>query len=132
MPNPSAEHSEVIDFAGGVIRILRHDWSGALQLFEKVVENPRTPLAVLVECLSLFGYSGRQNGAKLFYMDKEGLRRKSIFENSCSVPLHKPNVGFQSLKRTRDQRGERGLELLHSLDGIASGGHHCSPSTILG
>jgi len=55
MPNLSAVHSEVIDFAGGVIRILRHDWSGALQLSENVVENPRTPLAVLVDAYLYLG-----------------------------------------------------------------------------
>jgi hypothetical protein len=46
LPNLSTEHSEVVDFSGGVVRILRNDWDGAIQLLRKAAENPRAPTSV--------------------------------------------------------------------------------------
>lgn len=46
LPNLSHEHSEVVDFAGGLVRILRKDWDGASRLFRRVADNAHAPMAV--------------------------------------------------------------------------------------
>ena len=46
LPALSRNRSEVVDFVGGIIRILRADWGGADALFTKVLANPNTPTVV--------------------------------------------------------------------------------------
>lgn len=49
LPSLSREHSEVVDFSGAVVRILRKDWPGASALFERVVGNEHAPNAIKVD-----------------------------------------------------------------------------------
>ncbi len=47
LPNIS-KSSEVVNFCGGVIRVFRRDWQGAIILFNKVINNEHTPTAVRI------------------------------------------------------------------------------------
>jgi hypothetical protein len=49
LPSLSSNRSEIVDFVGGIMRIMRADWSGASALFAKVIANPRTPTAVRLD-----------------------------------------------------------------------------------
>jgi hypothetical protein len=49
LPALSRNRSEIVDFVGGIVRILRADWGGADALFAKVLANPNTPTAVKVD-----------------------------------------------------------------------------------
>jgi len=49
LPQRSRHRSEIVDFAGGMIRLLRTDWAGAAQLLERVVATPGAPHAVKVD-----------------------------------------------------------------------------------
>ena len=49
LPSLSQEHGELVDFSGGLMRILRSDWPGAQQLFERVVKNEHAPSAIKVD-----------------------------------------------------------------------------------
>jgi hypothetical protein len=67
LPRLSETRTEVVDFAGGLVRILRADWSGARALLNRVVQNGHTPSALKTDsllCLGLLaekeGRSGRQ------------------------------------------------------------------------
>ncbi|MGC3976201.1 MAG: hypothetical protein QM771_17715 [Nitrospira sp.] len=51
LPKLSKNRNELVDFVGGVIRILRSDWNGANALFEKVVRNAQAPSALKVDAL---------------------------------------------------------------------------------
>jgi hypothetical protein len=51
LPNLAKERNELVDFVGGVIRIFRSDWNGAITLFEKVVKNARAPTALKIDAL---------------------------------------------------------------------------------
>jgi hypothetical protein len=48
VPGLSATRSEVTDFAGGLIRIYRQDWGGAIELLQRVVDTPSTPVSIRV------------------------------------------------------------------------------------
>lgn len=47
-PVISEEPNEIIDFSGGLVRILRKDWGGALEQFKLVVENKNVPRLVKI------------------------------------------------------------------------------------
>ena len=49
LPQLSRRRSEIVDFTGGLIRLLRTDWAGAMSLLEQVVANPATPHGVRVD-----------------------------------------------------------------------------------
>ncbi len=63
LPDLSSERSEVVDFAGAIVRILRRDWPGATELLQRVVNNERAPTAVKVDSyLYLAVAAARSNG----------------------------------------------------------------------
>ena len=41
--------TEVVDFVGGLMRIFRADWEGALELLSRVTTNPQTPTALRID-----------------------------------------------------------------------------------
>ena len=49
LPTLSSNRTEVVDFVGGIIRIMRSDWAGAHTLFGRVLANPQTPTALKVD-----------------------------------------------------------------------------------
>ena len=48
VPGLSTTRSEVTDFAGGLIRIYRRDWGGAIDLLQRVVETRTAPVSIRV------------------------------------------------------------------------------------
>lgn len=46
LPNISKDRSEVVHFCAGIIRILRKDWDGALEMFSKVINESNAPTSV--------------------------------------------------------------------------------------
>jgi hypothetical protein len=62
LPELSFNRSEVVDFTGGVIRVMRGDWEGAYELLERVVENPKTPVPLRIDSLILQGVAKEQRG----------------------------------------------------------------------
>jgi hypothetical protein len=48
---PGLSRNEVVDFVSGVIRIFRSDWDGAIALFDRVVNNPKTPASLRTDAL---------------------------------------------------------------------------------
>jgi len=48
---PGLTRNEVVDFVGGVVRIFRSDWHGAIGLFQRVLRNPSTPSSLKVDAL---------------------------------------------------------------------------------
>jgi hypothetical protein len=56
LPDLAKERNEVVDFIGGVIRVYRADWRGAIEMMNRVIENHQTPNALKVDALL---YKGR-------------------------------------------------------------------------
>jgi hypothetical protein len=46
LPELSTSRTEVVDFVGGLIRIMRTDWGGAQTLFTRVIGNVQAPTAL--------------------------------------------------------------------------------------
>ena len=49
LPEIKELSSELIDFSGGIIRLFREDWSGAIDLLENVIKNPATSSAIKID-----------------------------------------------------------------------------------
>lgn len=49
LPELSTSRTEVVDFASGMIRVLRRDWEGADEAFAKVIQNSHTPAAIRID-----------------------------------------------------------------------------------
>jgi hypothetical protein len=62
LPSLSRERSEVVDFSGGIVRILRSDWSGATQLFQRVATNAHAPTAVKVDSYLYLAIAAANSG----------------------------------------------------------------------
>ncbi len=78
LPQLSSARTEVVDFTGGVVRILRTDWQGAYELFQTVVENPHTTASLRVDALlfqALARAHQRRNGEHEL---DEALRRNPL------------------------------------------------------
>ena len=53
LPGLSNNRSEVTDFAGGLIRIFRRDWSGAIDLLSRVTKTPSAPVSIRISSYQL-------------------------------------------------------------------------------
>ena len=62
LPQLSDQPSEVVDFVGGVIRILRRDWRGATNLLGRVVDNPRVPHSIKIDALLMLALAAHHDG----------------------------------------------------------------------
>jgi hypothetical protein len=62
LPDLAKERNEVVDFIGGVIRVFRADWNGAIDLMNRVINNPQTPNALKVDALLYRGRSQVETG----------------------------------------------------------------------
>jgi len=59
LPGLSRNRSEVTDFSGGLIRILRRDWAGAIDLLGRVVTTPNAPVNIKVSSYLLMAAASR-------------------------------------------------------------------------
>ena len=59
LPGLSANRSEVTDFSGGLVRILRRDWGGAIDLLTRVVNTPSAPVNIKVSSYLLMAAASR-------------------------------------------------------------------------
>jgi hypothetical protein len=65
LPRVTPELTEVASFTGGVIRMMRGDWNGAVSLFEDLQKSERTPTSLKVDALLLIAHC-------LEKLDKDG------------------------------------------------------------
>ena len=62
LPMLWAEHTEISDFTGAYIRILRGDWQGADVLLRALLESKKEPAEIQVDTLLLLGLSREKRG----------------------------------------------------------------------
>jgi hypothetical protein len=53
LPGLSNNRSEVTDFAGGMLRIFRRDWSGAIDLLSRVTSSTSAPVSIRISSYQL-------------------------------------------------------------------------------
>jgi hypothetical protein len=70
LPGLSANRSEVTDFAGGLIRIFRRDWGGAIDLLTRVTNTPSAPVSVRVSSYLLMAAASRRQHEQLGTPDR--------------------------------------------------------------
>jgi tetratricopeptide (TPR) repeat protein len=119
LPNLSQTHSEVVDFSSGLVRIFRHDWSGAFQLLTNVVNNSHTPAAVRIDAYlymavaaDKMGKSADQWVAKAYELNPYS---KTVIQYLCMSELSE----FSRLSQ-EDQKNDRGRNLVNSLNQIVT------------
>jgi hypothetical protein len=119
LPRLSSTHTEVVDFSGGVIRILRHDWPGAFQLFSRVINNSHTPAAVLVDSYLYLALASAQMGQSAYEWAAKayGLSpySKTVVQYLCMSRMS----DFAHLSPD-DKAGDRGRALLDSLQTLVN------------
>ena len=49
LPEIGSHRSEIVDFVGGLLRMFRGDWEGAIELFSSVTANTRTPTNLQID-----------------------------------------------------------------------------------
>lgn len=60
LPGLSNNRSEVTDFAGGLIRIFRQDWAGAIDLLTRVVAVPTAPAGIRISSYQLMAAASQR------------------------------------------------------------------------
>jgi hypothetical protein len=86
LPDLATQKNEVVDFCGGLIRIMRGDWQGSIDLLNKVVKNPHTPASLKFDGYLLTAYA----------KSKQGLSGDADFANASTlVPDAKALVIYQ-------------------------------------
>jgi hypothetical protein len=117
LPNLSRDRSEVVHFAGALVRIFRQDWAAAKELFLKVVNNPNAPAAVKIDSyLYLAVADGRSGGDS-----DQWLRRayelnpysKTVVQYMCINHLE-----VLSRMSEAERKGEKGAQQRRLLDQI--------------
>ena len=72
MPGLSNNRSEVTDFAGGLIRIFRRDWSGAIDLLSRVANTTSAPMSIRISSYQLMA------AASQLLHDQAGTPNRSV------------------------------------------------------
>jgi hypothetical protein len=72
LPGLSNNRSEVTDFAGGLIRIFRRDWSGAIELLGRVTKTPNAPVSIRISSYQLM------SAASQLLHDQTGAHNHSV------------------------------------------------------
>jgi hypothetical protein len=121
LPNLSKERSEVVDFTGGIVRILRKDWEGASKLFQNVAENPRAPTEVRGDSYLYLAIAAAHSG-----MDPEPWISKAYELNPYSQVVLK-YLCMGELRRIASNSIENKKAALGKIRGILNSGRPLYP-----
>lgn len=106
LPNLSSTHSEIVDFVGGLIRVLRHDWPGALELLGNVVKTSEAPNGVKVDAYLYMAVAADGSGSEAYNWVKQAYTinpySKSVVQMGCDFEFSSADRGGEEdLVRTR-------------------------------
>jgi hypothetical protein len=117
LPNLSRERSEVVHFAGALVRVFRQDWSGARELFVKVVNNPNAPAAVKIDSYLYLAVAEDKSGG-----DPDPWLRKAYELNPYSKIIVQymcmSHLATLSRMSENDRRGDKGAQRRRLLNQI--------------
>jgi len=117
LPNLSRERSEVVHFAGALVRVFRQDWPGAKELLAKVVNNPNAPAAVKIDSYLYLAVAEDKTGG-----DPNPWLRKAYELNPYSKTIVQymcmSHLAALSRMSEAERRGTKGVEQRRSLDQI--------------
>lgn len=120
LPTLSRDRSEVVLFTSALLRMYRQDWSGAKDLFRKVLEIHSVPESVRVDCLLYLAVIADQMGEDPFIWVEQAYDlnpySKIVVEYLCMARLS------QISKMRASGRGHESVDVTASLRNIVS--HH--------
>ncbi len=127
LPELSKSHSEVVDFTGGVIRIFRHDWNGAADLFNKVLDNSHSPGAVRVDACLYMAIAAAMTGKDSYSWIRRAYEINPYSRAVAQYLLMSRISDFNRLSEAA-QGGPEGKRLLHSLQEAVNLEHGLFPA----
>ena len=114
LPVLAKTRTEVVDFVGGVIRIFRGDWLGAIQLMRRVLENDQTRSTLKFDTYLYLAMA----------MEQRSMSARAIIEKARSLnPFSRAGVQYAvmsdlaQLSRMNQIEGEQG-KIVESVDRI--------------
>lgn len=111
LPRLSRNRSEVVDFTGGVVRMLRGDWRGARDLLQRVVDHPAAPASLVIDSLILQGVATENLGQNGWPMIKRAYERNPHSRITARYGLQL-RLARLADKRSRGQTADGELQAL--------------------
>jgi hypothetical protein len=103
LPALSTQQNEVIDFTGGLIRIYRGDWNGAIALMNKVVKNSNAPTSLKVDAYLYTAYAKVKLGNS---PTVELGKARELSPNSSAVVVYTVMNDLEQLSRQLKNSGK--------------------------
>jgi hypothetical protein len=107
LPDISKNRSEIVDFVGGLVRVFRADWAGAIDSMALVQQNPHTPTDLLIDshlyaamARSKLGHPGHNEIQRAYDLNPY-LARTAAYAIMERIAL------FQTMTQARASPGER-------------------------
>jgi hypothetical protein len=117
LPQLAENRTEVVDFVGGLVRILRGDWEGAAKLMKQVVENSLTPTSLRIDAylywaraLEQSGMSGREVISKAYALNPYSRTTLQYAVMSDLATLARLSAGLSSEKQQIMERIKKTVE----------------------
>lgn len=85
LPKLSSQRNEVVDFAGGLIRVYRGDWDGAIDLMKRVIRNQQTPTTLKVDAYLFQALAKTRQGKS---PDEELRKARELSPYSSAVVIY--------------------------------------------
>jgi len=82
LPGEPAESAAIAEFSGGVLRLLRNDWSGAVGLFSRFASNPAALTSAVVDAKLMSAYC----------LERKGMDGRIVIEEAAQISSTAPRV----------------------------------------
>lgn len=121
LPNLSQNPSEVVNFCGGIIRVLRKDWRGAVSIFDEVLKTSNLPTAIKVDSYlyMAIAYDRMQEEAKSFAMVAEAYKLNP-YSKTTTKYLYMSYLAHLSRVLPRSTHGEEAKKIIQSIQDLLS------------
>ena len=97
LPQLANNRNEIVNFVGGLIRIMRADWGGAIRLLRRVNENSRAPTSIQIDALLLRALAKEKQGQFGWQEVSEAYRLNPLAHRTIQYMLM---CQFAQLKRS--------------------------------
>ena len=121
LPHLSTRPSELVNFCSGVIRILRKDWPGAVDLFQEVLEKNGAPTSIKVNSYlyMAIAYDKMNDEAKSYSMIAEAYKLNPYAKTTTKYLLMS-YLARLTRALSRGPQGPERKEIIHSIQELLS------------
>jgi hypothetical protein len=120
-PNLSRKPNEVISFCGGVIRIFREDWAGALKFFNEVVNNNNAPTAIRINAYLYMAIARGKMGdqAKSLSLIEEAYKLNPYLKTTVQYLCLSHFVRLADVS-SKDMQGAKAQQIIQAIQDVIS------------